>query len=172
MHQVTLIYSLKDEWSQMNVWPPWKTIGITYSLRGTSLKFKQLSLLEISCLQCFKTLTTVDLWPPWTTIGIIYSLWGTYIPSLKFRQLLLLEISCLQSFNTLNSVDLKWPLTSMNNNRDHLLTMGYLHTKFEVQATLYFLRYRVYKPTCHIHKHIHTQHHHHIDAEFWGGGGV
>ena len=60
-----------------------KNLGILYSPNATyipSLKFEQLSSLEISCLQGFETLTTDDLWPPWKTIGIIYSLRGTYIP--------------------------------------------------------------------------------------------
>ena len=37
-----------------DLWPPWKTIGHIYSHRATnipSLKFRQLSLLQISCLQ-------------------------------------------------------------------------------------------------------------------------
>ena len=55
--------------------------------------------------------------------------------SLKFKQHLILEISCLQRFHTLTSGDLKWPLTSMKNNRDHLLTKGYQRAKFEVQAS-------------------------------------
>ena len=173
-----------------DLWPPWKTITIINSLRSTnilSLKFKNHSLLEISCLQGFETLTYVDViwpltymennrdhlltkgylhakfeveatfpssdimftkfwyidlwWPQMTfelhekTIGIIYSLRGTYTLSLKFKQLLLLEILCLQGFETLISVYLKWPLTSMKNNRDHLLTKGYLYTTFEVRAT-------------------------------------
>ena len=42
---------------------------------------------------------------------------------------------CLQGFQTLTSGDLKWPLTAMENNRDHLRTKGYQHVKFEVQAT-------------------------------------
>ena len=41
----------------------------------------------------------------------------------------------LQGFQTLTSGDLKWPLTSMKNNRDHLLTKGYQRAKFEVQAS-------------------------------------
>ena len=76
-----------------------------------------------------------DLWPPWKTIGIIYTPRATNILSLKFRWLSLLEISCLQGFQTLTSGDLKWPLTAMENNRDHLRTKGYQQTKFEVQAT-------------------------------------
>ena len=102
------------------------------------MKFKQHLLLQILCLQVFRLwllLTPNDLWPPWKTIGIIYSQRGTYLLSLKFMQLLLLEISCLQGFETFTAVDLKWPLTSMKNNRDHLLTKGYLPTKFEVQVT-------------------------------------
>ena len=46
-----------------------------------------------------------------------------------------LETLCLQSFQTVSSVDPKWHLTSMKNNRDHLLNKGYLKTKFEVHAT-------------------------------------
>ena len=80
-------------------------------------------------------LTSNDLWPPWNTIQIIFSPSATYILSLKFRQHSLLEISCLQRFHTLTSGDLKWPLTSMKNNRDHLLTKAYQRSKFEVQAT-------------------------------------
>ena len=80
-------------------------------------------------------MTSNDLWPPWKWIGIIYSPRATNIPSLKFRQLSLIEIPCLQGFQTLTTGDLKWPLTSMKNNRDHLTTKGYQHTKFEVQAT-------------------------------------
>ena len=79
--------------------------------------------------------TSNDLWPSWKTIGIIYSPRVTNMLSLKLRQPLLLEILCLQGFRTLTTGDLKWPLTSMKNNRDHLLTKGYQRTKFEVQAT-------------------------------------
>ena len=80
-------------------------------------------------------MTSSDLWPPWKTIGIIYPPRAINIPSLKFQQLSLIEIMCLQGFQTLTSGDLKWPLTSMENNRDHLPIKGYEHTKFEVQAT-------------------------------------
>ena len=79
--------------------------------------------------------TPNDLWPPWNSIGIIWSPRCTYILILKFKQLSLLEISCSQGFETLITVDPKWPLTSMKNDRDHLPTMGYLYTIFEVQAT-------------------------------------
>ena len=168
-----------------DLWPPWKTIGIIYVPRATnipSLKFRQLSRIEISCLQGFQTLTSGDLkwpliamennrdhlrtkgnqyikfevqatftcwdtvftrfpvfdlwwpWPLWKTIGIIYVPRATNIPSLKFRQLSRIEIPCLQGFQSFNSGDLKWPLTSMENNRDHLPTKGYQYTKFEVPA--------------------------------------
>ena len=116
----------------------------TYISRATtyipSEQFKQLLLnlrhWAYKVFRLFPLLTPNDLWPPWKTIGIICSLRGTYILILKFKQLSLLEtISCLQGFETLITVDLKWPLTSMKNNRGHLLTKGYLHTKFEVHAT-------------------------------------
>ena len=80
-------------------------------------------------------MTSNDLWPSWKTIGIIYSPRVTNVLSLKFKQHLLLEILCLQGFRTLTTSDLKWPLTSMKNNRDHLLTKGYQRAKFEVQAS-------------------------------------
>ena len=95
-------------------------------------------LLRYRVYKVFSLLTLVtsnDLWPPWKTIGIIYPPRAINIPSLKFQQLSLIEITCLQGFQTLTSGDLKWPLTSMENNRDHLRTKGYQHTKFEVQAT-------------------------------------
>ena len=54
-------------WTPNDLWPLWQTIGIIFPLWGTYiliLKFKQLSPLEISCLQGFQTLTAVDLkWP-------------------------------------------------------------------------------------------------------------
>ena len=120
--------------------------------------------------------TSNDLWPPWKTIGIIYSPWATNVLSLKFNHLSLLEISCLQCFHTLTSGDLKWPLTSMKNNRDHLLTKAYQRTNLWSSSYFYFLRYRVYKPRRHIHTHTHThthahthththtRHHHRIDS--------
>ena len=176
-----------------DLWPLCKINEVIYSPSATyilSLKFKQHLILEISCLQGFRDLTSGDLkwpltsmknnrdhlltmayqrtkfevqasftswdivftrfykvfrlwplvtsndlWPPWKTIGIIYSPRATNVLRLKFKHHSLLEISCLQSFDTLTSGDLKWPLTSMKNNRDHLLTMAYQRTKFEVQAT-------------------------------------
>ena len=130
--------------SVFDLWWPQMTYdhgkGIIYQ-RATnipSLKFRQLSLIEISCLQGFQTLTSMtsnDLWPPWKTIGIIYVPRATNKPSLKFKQLSLVEIQCLQGFQSLTSGDLKWPLTSMENNRDHIRTKGYQYTKFEVQAS-------------------------------------
>ena len=90
-------------------------------------------------------MTSNDIWPSWKTIGIIYSPRVTNVLSLKFKQLLLLEILWIQGFWTLTTGDLKWPLTSMKNNRDHLLTKGYQHAKFEVQATLISWEYHVYK---------------------------
>ena len=140
-----------------DLWPPWKTIGIIYPPRAInipSLKFQQLSLIEITCLQGFQTLTSGDLWPPWKTIGIIYVPRATNIPSLKFRQLSLVEIPCLQCFQSLTSGDLKWPLTSTENNRDHLCTKGYQHTKFEVQAT-FTCWDTVFTSKCHTHTHTH-----------------
>ena len=53
----------------------------------------------------------------------------------KFKKLSRIEIMCLKGFQTLTSGDPKWPLTSKKNNRDHLLTKGYLPTNFEVQVT-------------------------------------
>ena len=113
--------------------------------------------------------TSNDLWPPWKTIGIIYSPRATNVLSLKFNHLSLLEISCLQSFHTLTSGDLKWPLTSMKNNRDHLLTKAYQRTKFEVQATftswdIVFTSQGVTYTHTHTHTHTHTRHHHRIDS--------
>ena len=106
-------------------------------------------------------MTSNDLWPPWKTIGIIYSPRATNVLSLKFKHHSLLEISCLQSFDTLTSGDLKWPLTSMKNNRDHLLTMAYQRTKFEVQATftswdIVFTSQGVTYTHTHTHTHPHT----------------
>ena len=83
----------------------------------------------------FTLVTSNDLWPPWKTIGIIYPPRAINRPSLKFQLISLIEITCLQGFQTLTSGDLKWPLTAMENNRDHLRTKGYQHVKFEVQAT-------------------------------------
>ena len=69
-------------------------------------------------------------WPQMTfDLREVYLPRATYIPSLKFKQLLLLEISWLQNIQTLTSGDLKWPWSSMKNNRDHLFTKGYQHTK-------------------------------------------
>ena len=212
-YHVYKVFSLLTLVTLIDLWPPWKTIGIIYPPRATnipSLKFRQLSHLEISCLQGCQTLTSGDLkwllttmennrdhlptkgyqktkfevqatftcwdisvykvsslwplmtsndlWPPWKTIGIIYPPRATNIPSLKFRQLSLLEIQCLQGFQSLTSGDLKWPLTSMENNSDHLPTKGYQHTKFEVQAT--FISWDIVFTSkashTHTHTHIHT----------------
>ena len=125
-------------------WPPWKTLGIIYPPRAInipSLKFRQLSLIEIPCLQGVQSFNSGDLKWPLTSMennSIIYPPRAINIPSLKFTQLSLIEISCLQGFQSLTSGDLKWPLTSMENNRDHLCTNGYQHTKFEVQATFMY----------------------------------
>ena len=110
--------------------------------------------------------TSNDLWPPWKTIGIIYSPRATNVLSLKFKHHSLLEISCLQSFHTLTSGDLKWPLTSMKNNRDHLLTKAYQRTKFEVQATftswdIVFTSQGVTYTHTYTHTYIHTHTHTH-----------
>ena len=112
--------------------------------------------------------TSNDLWPPWKTIGIIYLPRATDVPSLKFKQHSLLEISCLQSFQTFTSGDLKWPLTSMKNNRDHLLTKAYQRTKFEVQAT--FTSWDIVftsQGVTHIHTRIHTHTHTRHTQAFW-----
>ena len=51
------VYKVSSLWQLVtsnDLWSPWKTIGIIYSPRATdipSLKFRQLLLLEISCLQ-------------------------------------------------------------------------------------------------------------------------
>ena len=49
------------------IWPPWKTIGIIYPPRAInkpSVKFRQLSVIEIPCLQGFQSFTSGDLnWP-------------------------------------------------------------------------------------------------------------
>ena len=111
--------------------------------------------------------TSNDLWPPWNTIQIIFSPSATYIPSLKFRQHSLLEISCLQSFHTLTSGDLKWPLTSMKNNRDHLLTKAYQVPSLKFKQLLLLeiscLQARRHTRT-HTHTHIHTHTHTHTHA--------
>ena len=96
-----------------------------------------------------------------THIQIIFSPSASYIPSLKFRQHSLLEISCLQSFHTLTSGDLKWPLTSMKNNRDHLLTKAYQRTKFEVQATFTSWDIVFTSKASHTHTHTHARTHTH-----------
>ena len=147
-----------------------KTIGIIYVPWATnvlSLKFRQLSLIEIPCLQAFQTLTSGDLkWPltSMKTLGIIYVPRATNKPSLKFRQLSLVEIQCLQGFQSLTSGDLKWPLTSMANNRDHLRTKGYQHTKFEVQATFTSWDIVFTSKASHTHTHTHAHTHTHTHA--------
>ena len=60
--------------------------------------------------------------------------------------------------------DLKWSLTYMKNHRDHLLTKGYLNTKFEFQATstssgIALLTSQGVTYTC-----TNTRHHHRIDS--------
>ena len=124
-----------------DLWPPWKTIGSsthqglpTYQV-WSSGNFHFLRYCVYKVFSLWPLVTSNDFWPPWKTIGIIYVPRATNKPSLKFRQLSLLEIQCLQGFQSLTSGDFKWPLTSMENNRDHLHTKGYQHTKFEVQAT-------------------------------------
>ena len=54
-----------------DLWPPWKTLGIIYLPRATnilSLKFRQLSRIEIMCLQGFQSFTSGDLKWPLTSI--------------------------------------------------------------------------------------------------------
>ena len=154
-------------WPQMTFDLSRKTIGIIYSQRATykpSLKFTQLSHLEITCSQGFQTLTSGDLndlWPQWKTIQIIYTSRATNIPCLKFQQLSLIAITCLQGFQTLTSGDFKWPLTSMENNRDHLPTKGHQQTKFEVYASFTYWDI-VFTSKCHTR--TPTRHYHRIDS--------
>ena len=140
-HCAYKVFRLFPLLSPNNLWPLWKTIAIINSLRGTNrliLKSKPHSLLGYRIymvLRLWPLVTSNDLWPSRKTIGITHFLRGTYILRLKFNQLFLLQILRLESFETLNCIDPKWPLTAMENNRDHLLTKGYLYNKFEVQAT-------------------------------------
>ena len=135
--------------SDFDLWWPKMTFGL-HGKQNRSSTHQGLStypvwssgnfhLLEIMCLQGFQTSTSGDLDLHGKTLGIIYPTRAINIPSLKFQQLSLIEIPCLQGFQTLTSGDLKWPLSSMKNNRDHLPTKGYQHTKFEVQATFHFI---------------------------------
>ena len=132
-------YSLLPLVTSNDLWPPWKTWGITRATDIPCLKFQQLlssgnfHVLRQCVYKVFRLLpfvTSNDLWPPWKTLRIIYLPRAINIPCLKFQQLLLIEITCLQGFQTFTSGDLKWPLTSMENNRDHLCTKGYQHNKF------------------------------------------
>ena len=56
-------------------------------------------------------------------------------------------------------IDLCWPQVTSMKNKDNLPSRGYLHTKFEVEATsTSWDYYRVYKPR----RRTHTRHHHRI----------
>ena len=117
------------------------------TFRHFNLQRLSLAILANNVFRLSHAFTWNDLWTLWETVGIIYLPRATYIPSLKFKQHSLLEISRLQSFHTLTSGDLKWPLTSVKNRWSDLLTMCYLHTMFEVQATfnswdIMFTRFR------------------------------
>ena len=136
-----LIRTYKEGWSSNHIsilqWSHIK--GYTYTYLESSSSNYSITELETLCLQGFRLFprwTSNDIWPPWKRIGIIYS---TRLPkdqvwtSRYFH--FLIEITCSQCFQTLTSGDIKWPLTSMENNTDHLPTKGYRHTMFEVQAT-------------------------------------
>ena len=96
---------------------------IIYLPRATNipnLKFRQLSLVELPCLQGFQSLTSNDLWPPLKTLVIIYPPWAVNIPSLKFQQLSFIEITRLQSFRL-------WPLVTSNDVWPPWKTIGIIY---------------------------------------------
>ena len=90
----------------------------------------------IGCTRCWRPtwpLTlTFDLLT-WKSIGIIYSWRTVYLPSLKLLGQSVLDLSYQlhKAWDTNMAYDLDlWP-TDLNINRDHLLIMEYLPTKFE-----------------------------------------
>ena len=108
------------------------------------MKFRQLSVIEIPCLQCFQSLISGDLkWPLTSTknnmLFVVYThtFMFTYIPNMRSVQDSLLDISCLQRFHSLTwTVDLKWPLTSIKNNRLLILSVIQLHTKYAICSSV------------------------------------
>ena len=64
----------------------------------------------------------------------MFFIWPTYIPSMGSLHLILPQCSCLQRFQTPTSVDPRWPWTELKNNRDHVLHLSTLQTKYEVPA--------------------------------------
>ena len=150
-HVLRCVYVVFRTWplvTSHDLWPPWKTFGIIYPPRAiniSSLKFRQLSLIEIPCLQGFQSFNSGDLWPPWKTIGIIYVPRATNIPSLKFRQLSLVEIPCLQGFQTLTSGDLH------GKQKGSSMYQGLPTYQVWSSGNFHLLRYRVYKQVSHTH---------------------
>ena len=144
--------------------------GLSTNQVWSSGNFQLLRYRVYKVFSLLPLVTSIDLWTQWKIIGIIFPPRAINIPSLKFQQLSLIEITCLQGFQTLTSGDLKWPLTSMKNNRDHLLIKGYQHTKFEVQATFTSWDIVFTNKASHTHIHTHTRHHHRIDSfGLWQG---
>ena len=64
----------------------------------------------------------------WISIGIVYSSKTIYLPSLKLLGQSVLELSVAQGIGDQHDL---WP-SDLNIDRDHLLIMDYLPTKFEV----------------------------------------
>ena len=151
-----------------DLWPPWKTIGIIYSPSATnvlSLKFKQVLLCEISCLQGFTRFSDFESgdlkWPlncSEKPIGIIYSPRATNVLSLKFNIFHFLKHIMFTKFSYF---DLWWndlwpPWKTIWIIYSPRPTNGY---QVWSSSYFYFLRYRVYKPRrtyTHIHTHTHT----------------
>ena len=73
----------------------------------------------------------------WMKIGIIYSSRTIYVPILKLLMQSVLELSIAQGMG--NQHDL-WPWPDLNINRDHLLILDYLPTKFEACRTKHCYR--------------------------------
>ena len=121
-----------------DLWPHWKTIQIIYSQRATyklSVKFRQLSLLEISCLQG---------WPPWKTIGIIYPPSAINTISWSFSNFYCLRYRVYKIFRL-------WPLVTSNDLWPPWKTIGIIYSPRTINNQVWStrnincLKYRVYK---------------------------
>ena len=81
-------------------------------------------------LSFWPLLTSNDLGFRRKSIGYLYSLLGTYIPNMSFAR------GSLWKFQFLTFVDLKWFWIFTQINRVLVLTMGDLHTKYELHQSL------------------------------------
>ena len=107
------------------LWP----IYSMWSTHRSSMRFIHVSTLKILCLHGFQGLTSADLeWPltPTKAIGIICSIWN---PLVKYE---IHPHFCSCVCTKSSEFDLRWPLTSIKNNRDHLLNVEHPAVKYEI----------------------------------------